>query len=145
MNFCSVTYNSLQHSGCSLFLDNYNMTILLLSTVSSTQPPHAEDHVLYNTIYMWFATQCTVGYNVQKAISLILGQKPSWAHLLVPAAPPGTARHRQVTCTCQIWILPHFDLRTISVASKLKELQIFTYYWQKIFDGTKFYCDDEIV
>ena len=44
----------------------------------------------------------------------------------------GTARHRQVTCTCQIWILPHFDVRTISVASKLKELQIFLYYWQKI-------------
>ena len=43
-----------------------------------------------------------------------------------------TATHRQVTCTCQIWIscwiLPHFDVRTISVASKLKELQIFLYY-----------------
>ena len=40
-----------------------------------------------------------------------------------------TATHRQVTCTCQIWIsgwiLPHFDVRTISVASKLKKLQIF--------------------
>ena len=39
-----------------------------------------------------------------------------------------TATH-QVTCTCQIWIsgwiLPHFDVRTISVASKLKKLQIF--------------------
>ena len=43
-----------------------------------------------------------------------------------------TAIHRQVTCTCQIWIpgwiLPHFDVRTISVASKLKKLQIFLYY-----------------
>ena len=43
-----------------------------------------------------------------------------------------TAMHRQVTCTCQIWIagsiLPHFDVRTISVASKLKKLQIFLYY-----------------
>ena len=43
-----------------------------------------------------------------------------------------TAMYRQVTCTCQIWIpgwiLPHFDVRTISVASKLKELQIFLYY-----------------
>ena len=41
----------------------------------------------------------------------------------------GTARHRQVACTCQIWIsgwiLPHFDVRTISVASKLKKLQTF--------------------
>ena len=26
------------------------------------------------------------------------------------------------------WILPHFDVRTISVASKLKKLQIFLYY-----------------
>ena len=26
------------------------------------------------------------------------------------------------------WILPHFDIRTISVASKLKKLQIFLYY-----------------
>ena len=43
-----------------------------------------------------------------------------------------TAMYRQVTCTCQIWIpgwiLPHFDVRTISVASKLKKLQIFLYY-----------------
>ena len=43
-----------------------------------------------------------------------------------------TAIHRQVTCTCQIWISgwirPHFDVRTISVASKLKKLQIFLYY-----------------
>ena len=43
-----------------------------------------------------------------------------------------TATHRQVICTCQIWIygwiLPHFDVRTISVASKLKKLQIFLYY-----------------
>ena len=43
-----------------------------------------------------------------------------------------TASHRLVTCTCQIWIsgwiLPHFDVRTISVASKLKKLQIFLYY-----------------
>ena len=40
-----------------------------------------------------------------------------------------TATHHQVTCTCQIWIsgwiLAHFDVRTISVASKLKKLQIF--------------------
>ena len=58
-----------------------------------------------------------------------------------------TAIHRQVTCTCQIWIpgwiLPHFDVRTISVASKLKKLQIFLYYWQKIFDGTKLDSDGE--
>ena len=58
-----------------------------------------------------------------------------------------TAIHRQVTCTCQIWIsgwiLPHFDVRTISVASKLKKLQIFLYYWQKIFDGTKHDNDGE--
>ena len=58
-----------------------------------------------------------------------------------------TATHRQVTCTCQIWIsgwiLPHFDVRTISVASKLKKLQIFLYYWQKIFDGTKLDSDGE--
>ena len=37
-----------------------------------------------------------------------------------------TAMHRQVTCTCQIWIpgwiLPHFDVKTDSVASKLMEL-----------------------
>ena len=43
-----------------------------------------------------------------------------------------TAMYRQVTCTCQIWIpgwiLPHFDIRNISVASKLKKLQIFLYY-----------------
>ena len=43
-----------------------------------------------------------------------------------------TDTHHQVTCTCQIWIsgwiLPHFDVRTISVASKLKKLQIFLYY-----------------
>ena len=46
-----------------------------------------------------------------------------------------TATHRQVTCTCQIWIsgwiLPHFDVRTISVASKLKKLQIFLYIDKK--------------
>ena len=39
------------------------------------------------------------------------------------------------TCTCQIWIsgwiLPHFDVRTISVAWKLKKLS--NIFWQKIF------------
>ena len=47
----------------------------------------------------------------------------------------------QIWISC--WILPHFDVRTISVASKLKELQIFLYYWQKIFDGTKLHYDGE--
>ena len=41
------------------------------------------------------------------------------------------------------WILSDFDVRTISVASKLKKLQIFLYYCQKIFDGTKLDSDGE--
>ena len=54
------------------------------------------------------------------------------AILSTPFGSSRTATHRQVTCTCQIWISgwiqPHFDVRTISVASKLKKLQIFLYY-----------------
>merc|ERR1711884_373814 len=57
------------------------------------------------------------------------------AILSTPFGSSRTAIHRQVTCTCQIWIsgwiLPHFDVRTISVASKLKKLQIFLYIDKK--------------
>ena len=98
---------------CSIVVAVYFLTIAMwhychsLPTVSSTQPPHAEDHVLYNTIYMWFATQCTVGYNVQKAISMILGQMPSWAHLLVAPAPPSNLHMSDLDST-PFWCKNHF-------------------------------------
>ena len=48
---------------------------------------------------------------------------------------PTSVQLAATTCTCQIWIsgwiLPHFDVRTISVAWKLKKLS--NIFWQKIF------------
>ena len=45
---------------------------------------------------------------------------------------PTSVQLAATTWSGQIWIsgiiLPHFDVRTISVASKLKELQIFLHY-----------------
>ena len=51
---------------------------------------------------------------------------------------PTSVQLAATTCTCQIWIsgwiLPHFDVRTISVAWKLKKLS--NIFWQKYFS----YC-----
>ena len=57
---------------------------------------------------------CTVGDDVQLAI---LGQKPSWAHLLV--APARTVRHRQVT----LYKGPRYYWLKIFVTSSVLKLQ----------------------
>ena len=72
-----------------------------------------------------------------------------FSSLLLSTAQIATMSNRRYQARSHLehWIsgliLPHFDVRTISVASKLKELQIFLYYWQKIFDGTKLDSDGE--
>ena len=75
------------------------------------------------------AVQCTAGHEGAVGDLSCMSIFSACFGLLTTVQLPATTWSGQIWISC--WILPHFDVRTISVAWKLKKLS--NIFWQKIF------------
>jgi len=85
--------------------------------------------MLKSTLFYVRNSECTAGHEGAVGVISCMSIFSACFGLLTSVQLAAT------TCTCQIWIsgwiLPHFDVRTISVAWKLKKLS--NIFWQQIF------------
>ena len=89
------------------------------------------NHILTRppTATRWKTVHCTAGDDGSVGIISCMSIFSACFGLLTSRQLAATTWSGQIWISC--WILPHFDVRTISVAWKLKKLS--NIFWQKIF------------